>query len=187
MSLQTLSVAVEWKQNALVWQLYLTVTTPLGTTTIGPLHTSPSTGAPLPAVYTGVIEEPKEKSRVSAKRQRRTSMKREDAVAQVLGGRRQKGSGSVASLKGDVRVRDKFRVEHKHTRAGSYRVTQNELSKIRGECTGLEIPLFIIEFLEKATGRLQDSWTMIETHHFQKLDYKPAYAADIDSRPPASR
>lgn len=139
--------------------------------------------------YTGVFvakEDPKPKT-VTKKAQKRASIRQENEVMEALGGRRQAGSGAVAHLKGDGRVRDKYRVEMKYTRKGSYRVDRKELSKIRGECSGTEIPLFVIDFVDPQTGGSADRWVMVEFDRFQQLDYKPPNATPHQRRPEPPR
>lgn len=113
--------------------------------------------------------EPKLK-KISAKKNKRASIAQEHEVMAELGGRRQAGSGAVGHLKGDGRVRDKYRVEIKYTRTKGYRVDRNELSKIRGECSGAEEPLFVIDFTDPETGGSADRWVLVPFHHFKKLD-----------------
>lgn len=108
--------------------------------------------------------------KVSAKKNKRASMSQEREIMEALGGRRQAGSGALGHLKGDGRVRDKYRVEIKYTRTKSYRLDRDELSKIRGECSGLEQPLFVIDFVDKETGGSEDRWVLVPFHQFQKLD-----------------
>lgn len=122
--------------------------------------------------------------KVSAKRQKRASVAQETEVMELLGGRRHAGSGSVAHLKGDGRVRDKYRVEMKYTRKASYRVDRQELNKIRGECDGLEVPLFVMDFVDPITGGSPDRWVMVPFEAFQKLEQD---ATNLDRRPAATR
>jgi hypothetical protein len=119
------------------------------------------------------VPEPTAAKAVSKKTQKRASVRQENEIMEALGGRRQAGSGAVAHLKGDGRVRDKYRVEIKYTRKGSYRVERSELNKIRGECAGTEIPLFVVDFVDPQTGGSADRWVMVEFDRFQQLDYKP--------------
>lgn len=128
--------------------------------------------------YTGVFEptpEPKPKA-ISKKAQKRASMRQENEIAEALNGRRQAGSGAVAHLKGDVRVRHKYRVEAKYTRSGSYRVTRTELSKLRGECAGTELPVFVIDFVDPQTGGSADRWAMLQFEDLLKHQYEPPNA-----------
>jgi hypothetical protein len=121
-------------------------------------------------IYTQYVPNPEPKpKKISAKKNKRASMAQEREVMEALGGRRQAGSGALGHLKGDGRVRDKYRVEIKYTRTKSYRVDRDELSKIRGECTGMEQPLFVIDFVDKETGGSEDRWVMMPFHEFQKL------------------
>lgn len=111
------------------------------------------------------------------KQKKRAATKQEIEVMEALGGRRQAGSGALAHLKGDGRVRDKYRVECKYTRSSSYRLDRTELSKIRGECTPPEIPLFVVDFVDPETGGSPDRWVAVEFEHFLKMEYQPSHAA----------
>jgi hypothetical protein len=118
-----------------------------------------------------------------AKRQKRTSRRQEDDIAENLGGRRQPGSGAIEGVKGDVRIYGRYRAEAKYTRNKSYRVTREELNKIRGECSGHETPLFVIDFVDPDTGRNPDRWVLMPFHRFKELDDKAPDAADIYTGP----
>lgn len=122
----------------------------------------------LHAMYTPKPEAKLKK--ISAKKNKRASIAQENEVMEALGGRRQAGSGAVGHLKGDGRVRDKYRVEIKYTRTKGYSVTRDELSKIRGECSATEEPLFVIDFVDPETGGSADRWVLVPFHHFRKLD-----------------
>jgi hypothetical protein len=148
------------------------VKTPDGLVKFGPIDTT------LPAnfwlnehigEYLPNPKPPKAKT-VSKKAQKRASVRQEVEVMEALGGRRQTGSGAVGHLKGDGRVRGKWRVEMKYTRKDSYRVERKELGKIRGECEGLEKPLFVIDFQNGQTGNLEDRWVLVPYEDFLKLD-----------------
>jgi hypothetical protein len=118
-----------------------------------------------------------------AKRQRRSSRRQEDSIAERLGGRRQPGSGAIEGVKGDVKVEGKYRIEAKHTKQKSYRVTREELNKIRGECEGTETPLFVIDFVDPSTGRSPDRWVLMPFHRFEQMDEQADDAADIYTGP----
>lgn len=140
---------------------------------------------PMGESYTEYKPKPETKTKkVSAKRQKRASIAQERDVMEQLGGKRQAGSGAVGHLKGDGRVRDKYRVEIKYTRTKSYRVDRDELSKIRGECSATEEPLFVIDFVDPETGGSEDRWVLVPFHHFKKLDN--LHNAATDHRRPES-
>lgn len=172
MSLQTARVEFSYGDGTVT----IHIKTPDGTATIGPLPSATF----WEQQHIGFYEKNPESGprKVSPKRQKRASIAQEDSIMEALGGRRQKGSGAVAGLKGDGRVRHKYRVEAKYTRAGSYRVERSELNKIRGECAGTEIPLFVIDFVDPQTGGSPDRWVMLEFERFNQLEYKPAHATD---------
>lgn len=96
-----------------------------------------------------------------SKRLMRRSQKQEQTLAEDTGGSRQKGSGSQAHAKGDVRLRGHFRVESKQTIKNSIGIKRFWLDKIRSECDTGESPALDVEFLEKGTLRQEDRWVMI--------------------------
>lgn len=79
-----------------------------------------------------------------------------------LGGRIMPGSGSKSGYKGDGRVFDRARVEMKETFSRTFAMTRDILNKIRGECSGKEEPVVVVDFKDKATGRTEDRWAIIE-------------------------
>lgn len=87
---------------------------------------------------------------------------------EAIGGRTSKASGAMASDKSDGRLIDRIRLEAKLTYANSFRITRAVLNKIRGECVGLEEPVVQIDFNDKATGRVEDSWVVIPFHLWEK-------------------
>jgi hypothetical protein len=105
----------------------------------------------------------------NAKKLRRKSQKIEDGIAQGIGGRRNKGSGSLSYLKGDVRKRGHLRVESKFTQRKSYSVTLDELHKIDSECSHGETPAFDITFVEPVSLREIESWVLIPRTEWQRL------------------
>jgi hypothetical protein len=168
MSIQTACLRIVKDLPAGTTKLYLSTPDGIAEWTLGSI-------LPLGDVYTQYVPvaEVKPIKRVTAKKNKRASIRQEDEIAEALGGRRQAGSGSLAHLKGDVRVRNKYRIEAKHTRAGSYRLERNELNKIRGECAGTEIPLFVIDFVDPQTGGAPDRWVVVEFDRFKQMDYTP--------------
>lgn len=129
------------------------------------------------AQVTGVFEpkpEPRPK-KISAKHTRRASIRQEESIASDLGGKRQPGSGALPGIKGDVKVDGIYRIEAKYTRSKTYRLDRTELGKIRGECVGLEVPLFVIDFVDPQTGGSPDRWVALPFHHFQRMKYEPPY------------
>lgn len=87
-------------------------------------------------------------------------MRQEHELAGATGARQQKGSGCLPGLKGDVRKKGVFRAECKYTRNKSYRLTKEELIKIRGECYVGETPVLDIAFLDQY-GRTDERWVVI--------------------------
>jgi hypothetical protein len=113
--------------------------------------------------------------KVSVKKQKRASIRQENDVMDALGGRRHPGSGALSGLKGDGSVRNKYRVETKMTRKGSFRLERGDLGKIRGECVGTEQPLLVLDFVDPNTGGSPDRWVTLPWELFQKMQehYQP--------------
>lgn len=118
--------------------------------------------------HTILLTKPEEKDRSSAKRRKRASMKQEEQVAQMHGGHRNPGSGSVSGRASDASIREKFRIENKYTSGKGIRVTRTDITKIRSECERGQIPLFQIDFKEPNTLRNQDRWIMIPLDEWKK-------------------
>ena len=131
------------------------------------------TGMTVTSVFTPKPEPGPRK--VSAKQSRRASIRQEESIAKNLGGRRQPGSGALPGIKGDVKVDGTYRIEAKYTRNKTYRLDRAELNKIRGECVGLEVPLFVVDFVDPQTGGSPDRWVALPFHHFQRMKYEPLY------------
>lgn len=111
----------------------------------------------------------------SPKRVKRASMKQEERVASDLGGHRHKGSGALAGLKGDGRVKGKYRIENKMCFSKGIRVSREDLNKIRGECSLGEVPIFQIEFAERSTCKVDDQWVLVPYEHWKSVNNaKPA-------------
>lgn len=117
-------------------------------------------GWPPTSLMTGA-EETKRGPEAPSRATKRRSRRQEDSVAEDLGGRRQKASGAMKGAKGDVRLKGKARVECKLTTKDSYRVTLQELSKIRGEAAFPEVPVMMLEFVEKASGKGFERWAVV--------------------------
>lgn len=79
-----------------------------------------------------------------------------------LGGRVMPGSGSRPGYKGDGRVFDRIRVEMKTTFNLAFSLTREVLNKIRGECSGTEEPVVVIDFKDRDTGKTEDRWVVVE-------------------------
>lgn len=106
---------------------------------------------------------------VSAKRQRRDSMKQEEGVAAQVGGRRQRGSGAVSFRKGDVRREGEYRIECKYTTTQSYSVKRSDLEKAWQECSPGELPIFVVDFNNRKTRVQEERWYMIPQQLWEKL------------------
>jgi hypothetical protein len=92
---------------------------------------------------------------------RKSSMRQERQIAEMIGGRTQPASGALASAKGDVRKRGVLRGELKQTSAKSFSLKRDDLDKIRSECVGREKPFFSIRFTHPVTLTTEDEWVCI--------------------------
>lgn len=82
-------------------------------------------------------------------RHQRRSKLQESRIAEEVGGKVQAGSGAPWMAKGDVRKLGELRVEAKHTNTVEYRLTLEDILKIRDEALlgGLEPWAMQIEFV----------------------------------------
>jgi hypothetical protein len=170
MSVSTLGVGVEHRSDG----SYIQVQVADGSIAIvGPVDLTK------PQYLTGVLIKPMLASSQNAKKQRRRSIAQEDEIAERQGGQRVRGSGARAGHKGDVRKVGIFRLEAKYTKKKSYRISHDDLRKIRSEATNLEVPLLEVHFLDPATDRTYDRWVLIDARYFQHMEYKPPYATTL--------
>lgn len=100
---------------------------------------------------------------------KRLSQKQERRNAELLGGRTQPGSGSMARAKGDVRKFGEWRGESKYTFAASYALTREVLEKITGECKHGEKPLLFLDFKRRDTGKTHGSYVVMHESDFEEL------------------
>jgi len=105
---------------------------------------------------------PQEKgARPPSRQMRKTSQKQELETAELIGGRRQKGSGALLGNKGDVRLPGVLRGEMKFTTKRSFTLTREVLDKIRSECVGKERPFVGLRFVDPDTRATEDEWVII--------------------------
>ncbi len=103
------------------------------------------------------------------RRVRRTSRRRELAVAEAIGGRRQPGSGNQPFAKGDVRKKGEFRIELKECFGLEFKVHRRELlDKIRSECSVGEHPAVLVTFRDKGTHQELESWVLVPFEIWEK-------------------
>jgi hypothetical protein len=79
------------------------------------------------------------------------------------------GSGNQPGAKGDLRGKNIVRVEEKHTKAASFSLKLDELQKIASECTGRERPVFVVDYLDPSTSKLQDRFAVIPIQDLKEL------------------
>lgn len=109
------------------------------------------------------------KHRTRYAEQKRRSAKREEKVAQALGGRVQPASGALPTKKSDIVKRGAFRVEHKYTDAQSYRLTLGTLHKVEGEAEPGEVPIVVVEFTDPKVRRPLESYAVLSLHNLEKM------------------
>jgi len=106
--------------------------------------------------------------RLSAKQLKRRATKQELSRIEAIGGKRHSGSGSKAHLKSDGST-DRWRMENKFTTAASFSLKLADLTKLRSECQGWQAPVFNVEFQEKHTGRVKETWVLLPAKEWEKL------------------
>jgi len=103
------------------------------------------------------------------RKMRKVSDRQERRIAESIGGRTQPGSGNQSGAKGDVRKRGEHRIEAKGVYSSQYILRRQVLDKIRGECDRKEQPALVLDFTDRPTGRVLDSWTIIPTAQWEEL------------------
>lgn len=144
---------------------YLQARSEEGAAEVGPLCTSCALGG---VELVAMWKKPQGKSQVCSKLRRRAVTNQERARSEELGGKRQTGSGAKAHYKADGRVDGEYRIECKSTTAKSFVVKLGDLTKIRSECAGLEVPLFEVEFWDKGTLQPLDKWVLVPWDAWRK-------------------
>jgi hypothetical protein len=112
---------------------------------------------------------PPPKAGPPSKRIQKASRRNERITADRLGGRTQPGSGNQPGMKGDVRVRGRFRIENKDSYSNQFILKTSILDKIRGECGGGETPAVVVTFMEKMTHRPLDRWVIIPFAQWEEI------------------
>jgi len=107
--------------------------------------------------------------RKAFKKAKKTSLKQEVEVCELLGARTQPGSGNQAGAKGDGRRKGELRIEAKFTKAASYSLKLEELGKLMGEATHGELPVFVIDYLDPGTSKLRDRYAVLPFADAQEL------------------
>ena len=79
------------------------------------------------------------------------------------------GSGAFIGHKSDGST-DRWRMENKFTTAKSFRVTLDDLTKLRGECRNAQSPVFNVDFQDKFTGATTESWVLVPHKDWEKLE-----------------
>lgn len=98
---------------------------------------------------------------------RRAVKRQEENLADVIGGRRQKGSGALPWAKGDAVKKGVWRGEAKQTQKKSYVLKLEILEKLRSECAFGESPIMSIQFTDK-DGSVLDSWILVPEEVWRK-------------------
>lgn len=129
------------------------------------------------SVPVDVPEAPVERSPAVNRSTRRASKKQERRIAEDIGGRAQPASGALPHAKGDVRKQGKLRIEAKMTYAESYRLTRDVLDKIASHATFDEVPVVVVDFVDKRTQRVERSVAVVPYEDWVRI----SNAADVDS------
>ena len=103
-----------------------------------------------------------------SRRARKRTDKEEYELAELSGGRRQKGSGSLPHLKGDFHRKGVYRGESKTCFGKDPSWTLDELIKIRSEAAYGEVPVLVTTFMDKATHEVKERWATIPFENWQE-------------------
>lgn len=109
-------------------------------------------------------------ARPPSNKRKKVVQKRERKIAGIIGGRTQVASGAMPWAKGDIRKKGKYRIEHKSCENKSFSLTRDLLDKITSEASYGEMPMMVIEFLNKQTLKVEDSWVVMPGHVLQELN-----------------
>jgi hypothetical protein len=115
-----------------------------------------------------ILEPPSGGVPLKAKEIRRRSTRQERKRIEAVGGRAHRGSGALDGYKSDGSS-DRWRMENKFTTAESYRVTLHDLHKLRSECRGFQAPVFNVEFQDKYTGTVKETWVLVPATEWERL------------------
>jgi hypothetical protein len=117
---------------------------------------------------TVILEPPAGGAPMKKKAIKARSTKQERKRIEAVGGRVHRGSGSREGYKSDGSS-DRWRMENKFTTASSYRVTLSDLTKLRSECRNAQAPVFNIEFQDKHTAEVKETWVLVPAKEWEKL------------------
>jgi len=111
---------------------------------------------------------------------KKKSKRQEDRVARKMGGRTQKGSGSVMFHKGDVKTQELL-LECKRTDKASMSVKKEWLEKIAKEAVTYDrVPALSIEF-DGMAKLVEKDWIMVPSSFLKYLmDFHSHYRGDDD-------
>ncbi len=112
---------------------------------------------------------------MTAKTKKRRSQKQERKRIEGVGGRAHVGSGAFSGHKSDGST-DRWRMENKFTTARSYRVTLDDLTKLKSECRNSQRPVFNIDFQNKRTGETSESWVLVRHKDWETMERENAAA-----------
>lgn len=96
---------------------------------------------------------------------RQKSILQEEGAAELIGGKRRRGSGSVAGLPGDA-VSEGFFVECKYTHKKSISIAKRDLSKLEEDAISAnKVPVLVFGF---ANGdRVKNNWVAVPWYLFE--------------------
>lgn len=102
----------------------------------------------------------------SQTKNRRASRRLEKKVASDIGGKWSPSSGARGDA-GDVRLKGRYRIEHKFTRKATYSLKIEDLYKVESECYGFELPAFVVSFTDERFHEI-DCVVLIKTSTWDK-------------------
>lgn len=109
--------------------------------------------------------------RPPTKTMQRTARRREEQLAEDIGGQKQPASGSLPHAKGDVRKIGQWLGDDKtcRTTKKGFRLTRELVSKVRSWCKRGEKFFITIGFLHPITQRVEDEVVVIDRHVFEEI------------------
>lgn len=114
---------------------------------------------------------PKPGARAPTRAMKKKSQRREQRIAESIGGRAQPASGSLPHAKGDVRKRGEWRVQDKTSRNKGFDLTRQLISEIRSQCAYGEKFAITIGFLNPLTQKEEDEVVVIDRYAWEEMTH----------------
>lgn len=116
----------------------------------------------------GAIDVPDPDTRPSYKTIKKSVVRQENDLAELIGGHRQKASGATRWQKGDARNTFKYLGEAKQTSKNSFVLKRDMLDKLRSECALEEVPVVSITFIDSG-GTHEDCWVLLPRDKIERI------------------